>query len=839
MSAAACALLLAALSSLHRAAPPPRTDLYGDPLPAGALVRFGSVRLRHAGLGDYVCLPGGKTALTAGGDRVLRYWDLTTGRQLRSVMLQGKAGPGRLVTLSPDGKLLTALDGEGLVVWDVATGKEVKTLPAPPGGRLANLYFSPDGKTLAVGVYDFKAILWDWKAGRQREVALPSVPGPIRSFSADSSTHATFSPDGKWLVAQANSHEPLGVLDLASGREVHRFRYFAYTSVVSPDSKTLAVSCWKNDKGDRETVLRLFDLATGKQVKQFPLGTQDSFYSLAFSPDGKVLAGGFSDHGCLLDLTTGRVLRRLTGRPAMMAFTPDGKTLLANSGGALRTWDAASGKALFDHASTFDSTPETAAISPDGRLLASAGWIDSKVTVWECATGRLLRQLPLKGAGRYVRRLTFSLDSRLLDACQYGGIIQTWAAATGVERKLHKLNDPDHPHRRWGSEPYFYNLHLSADGKTASTLERIMGKEEHTRLVLWDLPSGKLIRQRLFAGGVRDAAWHPDGRTAALPLRGGISLIDLEDGSERFHIPGPAAAPTGSPDGQLVAARLTLKGAVGVWESATGKEVALVPGGRVTHLALAAGNRFLVTADEAHLRVWDLIDCKERRRWPLPVAMTDSWGRTFVHALRLSPDGRRAFTALADGTGLMWDVAPEAVGAATPAPDEKTLLGWWADLAGADARKAFAAAWRLGEAPEAVVLPFLRRHLRPAEVADAEKVRQHIERLDSDDFAARERAYQALESLGHAALPEVRRALEKAPGLEVQRRLEKLLAAIRRLPLAPEALLGLRALQVLEASGSPEARELLKRLAGGASHAPLTTAAEAALRRLEGRKATP
>jgi WD40 repeat protein len=837
MSAAVCALLLAALPSLHRAAPPPRTDLYGDPLPAGALVRFGSVRLRHAGLGDYVCLPDGKTVLTAGGDRVLRYWDLATGRQLRSVTLQGKAGPGRLVTLSPDGKLLTALVGEQLVIWKVETGKEVQRLPCPKW-RLNYLYFSPDGKTLAAGREDYRVVLWDWRAAKPRALALAVHPRAVISYNADSTTHATFSPDGKWLIAGANSLEPLGVFDVATGREVYRFPCHARTSVVSPDSTTLVVSSWQNDKGGRESVFRFFDLKTGKEVRQFPQGNEDSFYSLAFSPDGKQLACGFSDTSRVLDATTGRVLYRLTGRPITMAYAPDGKTLLSSWGDALRTWDAATGKELFSQAGTFESTAVTA-ISPDGRLLASAGWIDSKVTVWETASGRLLRQLPLKGEGRYVRNLTFSPDGRLLQACQYKGFIQTWDAATGAERKVQQLNDLDHPNRRRGFEPYFYNFHLAPDGKSASTLERILSREEQSRLLLWDLPSGKLIRQRLFAGGVRDAAWHPDGRTAALPLRGGISLIDLEDGSERFHVPGPAAAPTGSPDGQLVAARLTLKDAVGVWESATGKEVATVPTGRVAHLALAAGNRFLVTADEAHLRVWDLADGKERRGWPLPVAMTDSWGRTFVHALRLTPDGRRAFTALADGTGLMWDVAPEVQRPAAAAPDEKTFLGWWADLAGADARKAFVAAWRLGEAPEAAVLPFLRRHLRPAEVAVAEKVRQHIESLDSDDFAARERAYQALESLGQAALPEVRRALDKAPGLEVRRRLEKLLAAIRRLPLAPEALLGLRALQVLEATGSPEARELLKRLAGGASHAPLTTAAEAALRRLEGRKATP
>ena len=108
-----------------------RTDFYGDLLPEGAVARLGSTRFRHAGLSDYVCLPGSKTVLTSGNDRVLRLWDLASGRLVSARPLQGKASPGYGVTLSPDGKLLTAFDKGRIVVWEVATGKELKSLPAP------------------------------------------------------------------------------------------------------------------------------------------------------------------------------------------------------------------------------------------------------------------------------------------------------------------------------------------------------------------------------------------------------------------------------------------------------------------------------------------------------------------------------------------------------------------------------------------------------------------------------------------------------------------------------------------------------------------------------------
>src|SRR5262249_22688447 len=143
----------------------------------------------------------------------------------------------------------------------------------------------------------------------------PVRPRQVVQFSSDSSYHGSFSPDGKWFVANASSNEPLGVFEVATGREVHRFDCHALTSTVSPDSKRLAVCSRQNDRGVREMVVRLFDLASGKQVAQFPLGHEYGYFSLAFAPDGKTLACGFSDRSCVLDGTTGRVLYRLTGRP--------------------------------------------------------------------------------------------------------------------------------------------------------------------------------------------------------------------------------------------------------------------------------------------------------------------------------------------------------------------------------------------------------------------------------------------------------------------------------------------------------------------------------------------
>src|SRR5262249_58042320 len=102
--------------------------------------------------------------------------------------------------------------------------------------------------------------------------------------------------------------------------------------------------------------------------------------------------------------------------------------------------------------------------------------------------------------------------------------------------------------------------------------------------------------------------------------------------------------------------------------------------------------------------------------------------------------------ALAAGRGLFWDLAPALAPAAplAQAGGQKELARWWADLAHADARRAYAAVWRLAEAPEQATA-FLRRQLRPA--TSPRGVRKHIQELDSETFEVRQRAEKELEAL--------------------------------------------------------------------------------------------
>jgi len=155
------------------------------------------------------------------------------------------------------------------------------------------------------------------------------------------------------------------------------------TIAFSPDGKVLASG---------GGVVKLWDVATRREIRTFT-GHVNSVQSLAFSRDGKTLAAGTLGEGVVFwDVATGRRNGGLHTDEWVLslAFSPDGKILASQGGTALELWDMATGTKTGTLPTRVHNWPRLA-FSRDGRMLVSAE--DLGIKLWDVATRTEIRTL--------------------------------------------------------------------------------------------------------------------------------------------------------------------------------------------------------------------------------------------------------------------------------------------------------------------------------------------------------------------------------------------------------------------------------------------------------------
>jgi WD40 repeat protein len=344
----------------------------------------------------------GTTFATSSGDRRVLLWDA----QKRTVLvrLRGHLEEVWSVAISPDGQTLASRSHGGTTkLWDASTRHERRMF----AGCAIIIGFSDDSRLLVVR--DLK----DHRLWHRANGSVTTLPlGPLSNL-----THTGMD----WSdVHGIEPHAVFGQMDgtleywnLATMNRVTSWRVSetgVSIATLSPDGRFVATS-------DEDGETKLWEVATQREVRRLPR-SDERLLCAVYSPDGRLLAGSVDRNPsriCIWDVYSGRLLRELDIQDSdnlpSLAFSPDGILLAtADFNNTAQLWDVLSGNlraTLKGHVQAVYSV----AFSPDGKTLATGG-DDSKVKLWNIATHEEMVTLELVPGG--CRSLRFSPDGRTL-----------------------------------------------------------------------------------------------------------------------------------------------------------------------------------------------------------------------------------------------------------------------------------------------------------------------------------------------------------------------------------------------------------------------------------------
>jgi WD40 repeat protein len=793
---------------------PPRLDQYGDPLPDGALLRIGTLRMRPGGVVSSMAFtPDSKRLVTACDATGIQVWDVATGKEVlafgapadrHSALVAANGQRAGLRTggiyriydtatgkeiagveptaragycLSPDATLLAAFDlQENVEVWDPATGKVCKKWfgqVAISPGEIVAAVFSPDNRTLAFQKTDRELSVWDAPTGK----LVKAIP-INRSW-----WHLDFSPDGK-ILALCETKGKLRRWRTDTWEELANEDELKITGgrlAFSRDSQTLVVASEDN--------LHVLNAATGKLIRTMNSGKR-WLKHIACSADGKWLATvAWDDTLAILDLAIGQPLHPVSNQPQgplRVKFLSDGTTLLAPGIG--------DGKfSVFGYRQTFDLWDATTA-----KHLRQIAWNEHASVAALSGNGQMIAWSNPLGEITVRQRGGKSKDLRIADSATGRGSLQLSANGQLLLVQPGDLNDAE-------------------DGQAA--------------VRMWDAKTGQLLWQFKGLPGQRYLGqFGPDEEQMVIARWNDndfqLSVFNAFTGQKRF---GPPLSWIGYAAVYLTPScrRVVVfdgKNVASMYDVASRQLVRRLPvDSEFTECCVHSpdGNLIAVGTRKGRLHVWDALTGQKR-------ATIDAH-RGGVLSVDFAPDGKRLVTSGGDTTMLIWDATPwyQPTKAVTPA--EAAAL--WKDLGSADAERALNAVAGLARGgKEAIAL--LKEQLHPVPLRDPTTTRKWIADLDGDKFAQREKAMGLLLALAERAVPALEEVLAGKPTLEMRRRVEILLGKLEKQPLAPAVVQTMRALEALELAVTPEAAALLETMAQGDPDALVTQDAAAALRRV-------
>ncbi|MFB2833045.1 NB-ARC domain-containing protein [Floridanema evergladense] len=541
---------------------------------------------------------------TCDTDCNVRIWEVKSGKLL--VICQGHNNWVRFVVFSPDGKTLASCGADCTVkLWNVQDGVCIKTFIGHQHEVFAVAY-SPDGQRLASASGDRTIKLWDICNGH----CLQTLTG-----HTDWVRSVAFSPDGKILASGAADHtirlwevgdgEHRGKDDNLELKTQNSKLLKGHTGWVrsvafSPDGEVLASS-----SSDR--TIKLWDYQTGECLRTYT-GHQGSVYSIAFSPTGDLIVSGSGDRtvkfwDCYSDNCV-KTLYGQTNEVCCVAFSSDEQTIACVSlDQTVRLWDYQSGHCLKSwYGNTDWALPVSFSPIPQspltkqggaGGILAS-GSNDKTVKLWDWQTGDCIRSL--SGHTDFIYGLAFNADGQILASASTDCVVRLWKVNTGQCFQILQ------GHADWVFAVAFHPENFAV----------VSGSADCT-LKVWNWQTGQCLKTLT---GHSDKIF-------------GIAF---------------------SPDGQMIATA-SADQTIRLWDYHSGDCITVLDGhtNRVYSVAFSPDGKLLASSStDRTVKLWD---------WTTEVCLKTFTGHTnWVFFVAFSPNGQTLASASHDRTVRRWDV---------------------------------------------------------------------------------------------------------------------------------------------------------------------------------------
>ena len=518
-------------------------------------------------------------------------------------------------------------------IFDGGTGNLQRIMMTP--GPLNVVTWSADGAWIVTGDNQATAQLWDGATG----VGIRTFTGHKNEVAA-----ATFSPDGA-TVATGGWDGTIVLWDRASGavRRILSHTGWIYSLAYSPDGQLLASAA--------DSSLRLWNPATGEVVREIfsptPMPGADAMTGLAFSPDGTLLlTGSYQDVGRVFKVATGEVVTTLSGHTDWVyAVGWNGagtRALTAGWDGTIRIWDMPG----FVQRQVITPTPSTSKLrtavwNPTADELAAPDAPGGTIRVWDGATGTALRELT--GTAGPVYGLAYSPDGSRIASGGSDGKVRLWNASDGSPTGIVAAGD------------YVGAVAWSPTG------DRIAVAGYNGAGGIWDVATGvKMVGGTGHGQRTNAIAWSPNGNLVAA---GGadqlVSLQDLGAGTVQTLLghTGEVMGVAFSPDGKWLAS-VSFYREVKIWDTSTGSLAHSLMGG-ITGIANAVAfspdGTLLAAAINQNT---GLVQLWNTATW-LAVGTLASHTMP-IEGLAFSRDGLRLVTGAQDQSVRVWDIASGA-----------------------------------------------------------------------------------------------------------------------------------------------------------------------------------